>query len=78
MRNYVRQIIKGGRCNAFSQHYNSEISEEVFKIISKELNINADKCEIFELLCIYDKHYATEFKSKHDDYRDIDQNGRAD
>ena len=36
MRNFVRQSIKGGRCNAFNQHYTTEISDEVFNIISKE------------------------------------------
>ena len=35
MRNFVRKTIKGGRCNAFNQHYKSEISDEVFNIISK-------------------------------------------
>ena len=36
MRNFVRNSIKGGRCNAFNQHYKSEISEEVFNTFSKE------------------------------------------
>ena len=35
MRNFVQKSIKGGICNAFNQHYRSEISDEVFNIISK-------------------------------------------
>ena len=35
MRIIVRKSIKGGRCNAFNQQYKSEISDEVFNIISK-------------------------------------------
>ena len=71
MRNFVRKAIKGGRCNAFNQHYKSEISDEVFNIISKELNVNGNICEIlekyFEFLNKYEKQYAKEFDSKYDD-----------
>ena len=35
MRNSVRKAIKVGRCNAFNQHFKSEISNEVFSIILK-------------------------------------------
>ena len=77
MRNSVRKAIKGGRCNAFNQHYKSEISDEVFNIISKELNVNGNICEIlekyFKFLSKYEKQYAKEFNSKYDDYREIDQ-----
>ena len=77
MRNYVRKAIKGGRCNAFNQHYKSEISDEVFNIISKELNVNGSIRDLlekyFKFLNKYEKQYAKEFDSKHDDYRDIDQ-----
>ena len=48
MRNFVRKSIKGGRCNAFNQHYKYEISEEVFKIISKELNVNGNESDVLE------------------------------
>ena len=77
MRNYVRKAIKGGRCNAFNQHYISEISDEVFNIISKELNVNGNICDIlekyFEVLSKFEKQNAKKFDSKYDDYRDIDQ-----
>ena len=77
MRNFVRKAIKGGRCNAFNQHYKSKISDEVFNIVSKELNVNGNICEIlekyFEFLNKYEKQYAKEFDSEYNDYRDIDQ-----
>ena len=48
MKNFVRQSIKGGRCNAFNQHYKSEFSDEVFNVISKELNVNGNICDTLE------------------------------
>ena len=44
MRYFVRQSIKGGRCAALNQYYESAISDEVFNIISKELDINGYIC----------------------------------
>ena len=77
MRNFVRKAIKGGRCNAFNQHYKSETSDEVFNIISKELNVSGNICEnlekYFDFLNKYEKQYTKEFDSKYDDYRDIDK-----
>ena len=77
MRSFVRKEIKGGRCNAFNQYYKSENSDEVFNIISKELNVNGNVCDIlvkyFEFLNKLEKEYAKEFDSKYDDFRDIDQ-----
>ena len=82
MKNFVRKAIKGGRCNPFNQHYKSEISDEVFNIFSKELNVNGNICDIiekyFELLNKYEKQYAKEFDSKYDDCRDIDQKEKTD
>ena len=82
MRNFVCKAIKGGRCNDFNQHYKSGISDEVFNIISKELNVNGNICEIlekyFKFLNKYVKRYAKEFDSKYDDYRDIDENEKTD
>ena len=46
MRNFVRKAIKSGRCNAFNQSYKSEISDEVFNILSKELNVKVIEYEI--------------------------------
>ena len=77
MRNFVRKSLKGGGCNAFIQHYNSENSDEVFNIISKLFNVNGNVCDIleqyFKILNKYEKQYAKEFDSNYDDYRDIDQ-----
>ena len=79
MRNFVRKAIKVGRCNAFNQHYKSEISDEVFNIISKELNVNDDSNDYevlekyFEFLKEHEKQYAKEFDSEYGDYRDINQ-----
>ena len=62
MRNFVCKAIKGGRCNAFNQHYKSEISDEMFNIISNELNIKGNECDIlekyFEFLNKYEKQYS--------------------
>ena len=67
MRNFVRNAIKGGRCNAFNQHYTSEISDEVFNNISKELNVNGNICEnlekFFEFFNNFQKQNAKEFDS---------------
>ena len=77
MRNFVRKAIKGGRCNAFNQHYKSEISGEVFNIISKELNFKGNECDIlekyFEISKKHEKQYSKEIDSKYDDYREIIQ-----
>ena len=77
MRNFVRKAIKGGRCNAFNQHNKSELSDEVFNTISKELNVNGNICDLlekyFESLNKYEKQYAKEFDSDYDDYRHFDQ-----
>ena len=77
MRNFVRKTIESGRCNGFNQHYKSEISDEVFKIVSKELNVNGNICDIlekyFEFLKKFEKQNAKDFVSKYDDFRDINQ-----
>ena len=48
MIHFVRQSIKGGRCLVLNQNYKSNISDEVFNNISKELDINGNVCEILE------------------------------
>ena len=82
MRNFVRKSIKRGRCNAFNQHYKSEISDEVFNIISKELNVNGNECEslenYFEFFKEHEKQYAKEFDSQYDDFRDINEEEKND
>ena len=82
MKNFVRKAIKGGRFNAFNQHYKSEISDEVFNIISKVLNVNGNICEIlgkyFNFLNKHDKQYTKESDSKYDVYRNINQKEKTD
>ena len=48
MRYFVRQRIKDGRCETLKRYYISTISDEVFKSISKELDINGIICEILD------------------------------
>ena len=81
MKNFVRKAIEGSRRNALKQHYKCEFSDDAFNIISSEINVNGNECEIlekfFEFLNEHEKQYAEEFDSKHDEYRDIDQKGRT-
>ena len=57
MRHFVRKSIKGGRCASYNQYYKSTISDEVFNIISQELDGNGN---IYENL---DKYF--EYTNKH-------------
>ena len=61
LRNFVRNSIAGGKCNAVNQQHSSEISDEVFNIISTELNINCNICDLvesyFDILRKYEKIY---------------------
>ena len=82
MRKFVRNSIKGGRCNAFSQKYESEISDEVFKSISNDLDSIGNIFDLletyFEFLSRNEKLYAKAFDSKYEDYRDIRQKEKTD
>ena len=66
----------------FFEHYKSESSDEVFNIISKELKLNGNICDLlkkyFEFLNKKEKLYAKEFDSKYEDYRDINQKEQLD
>ena len=81
MRHFVRQSIKGGRCSALNQNYKSNISKEVFNIISKELNIDDYVCEIIDKYFEYTnerrKIIEDEYDSNFEDYRDIDEEERT-
>ena len=84
MRHFVRQSIKGGPCSALNQYYKSNISKEVFNIISKELNIddiNDNVCEIkdknFEYTNEQRKIIEDEYDSQFNDYRDNDEEERT-
>ena len=75
MRHFVRKSIKGGLCLALNQYYKSNISKEVFNIISKELNVNDNDnvCEIinkhFEHTNKQRKIIEDEYDSQFNDYR---------
>ena len=77
-RKFVRQSIEWGSCNAFNQHYKSEVSDELFNNLPKELKVNGNIHEILEKFFKYDKQHAEEFDSKYNDYKDIDQGGKTD
>ena len=83
MRPFVRQSIEGSRCSALNQYYKSNISQEVFNIISKELNVNDNDnvCEImnkyFEYTNEQGKIIENEYDSKFKNYRDIDEEERT-
>ena len=77
VRNFVRKNVKGGRCNAFNQHFKSEISDEVFNFFSEEINVNGNICDLlekhFEFLNKYDKLYEKEIDSEYEDFKEINQ-----
>ena len=81
LRHFVRQSIRGRSCSALAQYYKSNISEEVFNIISKELEIDGNVCEILEKHFDYtNKHRKTienEYDSQFNNYSDIDEEERT-
>ena len=48
MRRFVRRNIQGSRCSALDPYYKSIILDEVFNIISKELDIIGNICEVLD------------------------------
>ena len=48
MRKFASKTLKGGRCSALKQYYISTISDEVFNIMSQELGVNGNICEILD------------------------------
>ena len=83
MRHFVRQSIKGGRCSALNQYYKSNISKELFYIISKEINIddiNDNVCGIIDKYFEYTNEQRKikehENDSQFNDYRDNDEEER--
>ena len=81
MRIFLRQSIKGGRCRSFNQNYKSTISDENFNIVSNELNVNGNVCEIIEKFFEYTnkhrKRLENEYVSPFKGYRDIIQDERT-
>ena len=83
MRHFVRKSLNGGRCSALNRYYKSNVSQEVFNTISKELNVNGNDnvCEIikkyFEYTNEQRKIIEDKYDSKFNDYRDNDEEERT-
>ena len=81
LRHFVRESIKRGRCLALYLYYKSKFSDEVFKIISKELDINGSVCEILEKNFEYTNKQRKTIENEHEpqfnDYRDNDEEERT-
>ena len=77
MRNVVRRSLKGGLCAASNQYFISTISHEVFNVISKDLDINGNICEIldeyFEYANKQRERIENEYGSQFDDYPDNEE-----
>ena len=80
-RHSVRNSVKGGRCVALNEYYESSNSDKVFNIISTELNVKGNICEIlnkyFELMNKHRKIIEDDFDSQFEDSRDINQEDRT-
>ena len=76
MRWFVRQSIKGGRVCAFSQHYKSKHSDDILKIINKELAVKGTVYDTIEAYLEYKKKhfkiFEKEYENQFNDYRDED------
>ena len=48
MRHFVRQSFKGGRVCAFNQYNESNFCDEIFKILSEELNFKENVYDSIE------------------------------
>ena len=75
LRDILLSKAKKGRCSAWNHYYESTISDEVFNIISKELNINGNICETldncFECTNKHKKLIENGYDSQFEDYWDI-------
>ena len=79
MRWFVRKAAYGGRVCALNQYYKSKISDDILKIIKKELNLD-EKTNLYDTIETYMKYKNDHLKidkeeseSKFDDYRDINE-----
>ena len=81
MRCIGRPSLKGGKSLALNQYYESIILDDVFKIISKELKINCNVCEILDK-CLDDikrnrNLLEDEYDSQFEDYRDMNADDKT-
>ena len=81
MGHFVRKSMKSGRCAIYNQFYTSSISHDMFNIISQELNVKGNKCEILEKYFEYTIKQTKIRESEHDsqfrDHRDNDERERT-
>ena len=77
MRWFVRQSIKGARVCAFNLYFKSKISDDILKIISKDLNFTGNVYDIIERYMKYKnkqlKVIEKEYENIINDYRIIDE-----
>ena len=77
MRNFVRRSLKGGRVCALKQYYRSKNSDEVLKILSRELIVEGNVYDIIGAYMKYKNDHSKinkeEYESKFNDYRNIDE-----
>ena len=80
MRHFARKSIKGGRCTTLNQYFKSTVSDEVFNIMSQEIGVIGNICEIldehFEYTNKHRKKLEDEYDSQFGVYRDTIQEGR--
>ena len=76
-RYFVRQSRKIGRCSVLNQCYKSTNSDEVFKIISKVLDVKGNIFKILDKYFEFEKKHRNkienEYDSQFDENRDINQ-----
>ena len=81
MRYFVRRSLGSVRRTTRKQYNISVNSNEVFNIISTEININGNVCEIFDkcfaLLKNHREILEDEYDSQFEDYKDINQEYRV-
>ena len=74
MRVFVRQAAYGGTVCAFSQYYKSKHSDDILKIISKQLCVKRNDYDIIEAYMEYEnkllKIFEKEYEDQFNDYRD--------
>ena len=78
MRWFVRQSAFGGRVCAFNQYYRSKISDDVLKILSKDLNVTGNVYDKIEAYMKFKNDRLKKTKDEYDeskfnDFRDIDE-----
>ena len=74
MRWFVRQAAYGGRVCSFNRCYKSKSCDDFLKIISKELCVKGNDCDIIEAYMEYKnnhfRNFEKEYEDQFNDYRD--------